>query len=170
VNPADWTQCGGSSPAVESYSYNATGNLMSQTGVGTYQYWDAAHRHAVTNLNNGPQMGWYDNNGNMTQRIENGVTYVQGWDADNKLTSVTASGQSSQFAYDADGNRVRKIETGAVCRRFQQHRYHCLGVSDAVSHRGAGRGQKRAEDDQRQQLARAESIHVYARQRQADEH
>jgi len=96
----------------ESYSYNAIGNLTSKGGTAMY-YWDAAHKHAVTNLslNNNEQMAWYDANGNMFQRKAGGTTYSQTWNADNRLTSVVGNdGANVSYAYDADGKRVRKVE------------------------------------------------------------
>jgi RHS repeat-associated protein len=99
----------------ETYSYDAIGNLTSKGGVAMY-YWDAAHKHALTNLslNNNAQMAWYDANGNMYLRKEGGTTYSQTWDADNRLTRVTstAGGRNAdtQFFYDADGQLVKKVE------------------------------------------------------------
>jgi hypothetical protein len=65
----------------------------------TYDYNDAAHKHAVTHLN-GVQKYWYDANGNMTIRISGSNTYNFTYDAVNHLTSFIGATTAS-FAYDA---------------------------------------------------------------------
>jgi uncharacterized protein RhaS with RHS repeats len=81
--------------ATESYTYNATtGNLASKTGVGSYTYMDAAHKHAVTHLG-GVQKYWYDANGNMTKRIVGADTFDLSFDYENHLTQVKKNGSLS---------------------------------------------------------------------------
>jgi RHS repeat-associated protein len=88
----------------EDYAYNiSTGNLASKTGMGTYDYNDAAHKHAVTHLNS-VQKYWYDCNGNMTTRVAGG-TYNLTYDAENRMVGV--SGTTSQsFIYDPVGHQA----------------------------------------------------------------
>jgi RHS repeat-associated protein len=96
----------GGTYATESYTYNATtGNLASKTGVGSYTYMDAAHKHAVTHLG-GVQKYWYDANGNMTKRIVGANTTNLAYDQENRLTGASGAVTAS-FVYDGDGNRVR---------------------------------------------------------------
>ncbi len=86
--------------------------LLAWTGV-TQWYSDTAH--AVTHLN-GDRRAWYDQNGNMTQRVEvsgsQRITYTQEWDVENKLVAVTntVTGQVTRFYRDADGNLVKKSD------------------------------------------------------------
>jgi hypothetical protein len=69
--------------------------------------------HAPTHIG-GRQIGWYDANGDMTQRVEisgtTAVTYTQGWDVYNRLTAVTNTVTLSvtQYCYNADGARMRR--------------------------------------------------------------
>jgi RHS repeat-associated protein len=89
----------------EDYTYDGnTGNLLSKTGNGTYDY-DPQHKHAVIKLA-GVQKYWYDANGNMLTRISGGGTYSFAYDSENRLASVSGAATAS-FVYDGDGNRVK---------------------------------------------------------------
>jgi RHS repeat-associated protein len=99
----------------DSYAFNAIGNfLWKDSTARNYQYLDSAHVHAPTHIG-GRQIGWYDANGNMTQRVEItgtvAVTYTQAWDIYNRLTTVTntVTGQATSYRYNADGSRIRRI-------------------------------------------------------------
>jgi YD repeat-containing protein len=99
----------------DTYRYNAIGNfLWKDSTARNYQYLDTAHAHAPTHIG-GRQIGWYDANGNMTQRVEvsgtTAVTYTQAWDVYNRLTTVTNTVTLSvtQYRYNADGSRMRRV-------------------------------------------------------------
>ena len=113
---------GGWQPALaaytETYAYDAIGNFVSKGGV-TQWYSDTAHVHAVTHFN-GDRRAWYDQNGNMTQRVEvsgsQRITYTQEWDVENRLFAVTntVTGQVTRFYRDADGALVKKSEPVSI--------------------------------------------------------
>ncbi|MCX7854281.1 MAG: hypothetical protein N2383_16060, partial [Caldilineales bacterium] len=97
----------------ESYTYNASGNLMSKTGVGSYP--DGAggggcpegalsKPHAVVTA--GSNTYCYDQNGNLRRRKIGATTYTLTYDAENRLTGVSG-GASASFVYDGDGQRVK---------------------------------------------------------------
>ena len=90
----------------ESYQYNAIGNILSKSGVGSYSYPNPSQPrpHAATAARGNSYA--YDTNGNMTTRTEGSVTYNQGWDMENRLSTVTVNGQTTTFTYDGDGKRV----------------------------------------------------------------
>ena len=89
----------------ETYSYSASGNLLSRTRIsGTYTYpvGTAIRPHAATKI--GTKMIGYDANGNM---VSDGTRSLV-WDRSNQLASVTQGGSAVTFSYGADGSRVMK--------------------------------------------------------------
>ncbi len=89
----------GADPAV-GFTYSKGGNISTNSRVGTYQYEDQGHRHAVTSA--GSNSYGYDANGNMTTK--NGISMT--YDYDNRLKTV---GAGTSFVYDWQGQRVKKI-------------------------------------------------------------
>ncbi|EUB98387.1 RHS repeat-associated core domain containing protein-containing protein [Rhizobium sp. CF080] len=89
----------------ETYSYSASGNLLSRTRIaGTYTYpvGTAVRPHAATKIGTKP-IG-YDANGNM---VSDGTRSLV-WDRSNQLASVTQGGSTVTFSYGPDGSRVMK--------------------------------------------------------------
>ncbi|WP_310221880.1 RHS repeat-associated core domain-containing protein, partial [Neorhizobium sp. 2083] len=89
----------------ETYSYSATGNLLSRTRIaGTYTYpaGNAVRPHAATQI--GAKTIGYDANGNM---VSDGTRSLV-WDRSNQLASVTQGGSAVTFSYGPDGSRVMK--------------------------------------------------------------
>ncbi len=76
-------------------------------GNETYQYNDAAHKHAVTQA--GANYFCYDANGNMTRRNATSSACTNGdalaYDAENRLTSITVDANTTTYVYDRDGTR-----------------------------------------------------------------
>ncbi|MCJ9754969.1 hypothetical protein MOV61_29990, partial [Neorhizobium sp. BETTINA12A] len=89
----------------ETYSYSATGNLLSRTRIaGTYTYpaGTAVRPHAATQI--GSKTIGYDANGNM---VSDGTRTLV-WDRSNQLASVSQGGSAVSFSYGPDGSRVMK--------------------------------------------------------------
>ena len=107
----------------EGYEYESgTGNLWKKNGA-TYTY-DAAHKHAVSSLDNGNTYG-YDANGNMTARhVKEGTQfkdYTLTYDAENRLVSVNGAATVNFYGVypersrrDADGKQVKTIVNGVT--------------------------------------------------------
>jgi YD repeat-containing protein len=96
------------------YTYDMLGNITSMAGY-AYWYYDAAHKHAVTDLSAGgmPFAHFsYDANGNMISRWENGATTTQNFNVENELSSVVSGGNTTSFAYDAASIRVKTVRPG----------------------------------------------------------
>jgi RHS repeat-associated protein len=90
----------------QSFTYDAIGNLTSNSRLGAYRYDDAAHKHAVTAAGSGLSYT-YDANGNRLSG--DGKTYV--WDAEDQLVSVTdEEGVTTAFEYGIGGNRLKKTQ------------------------------------------------------------
>jgi RHS repeat-associated protein len=103
--------------ATQSYTYNAIGNLLSKTGVGTYTYpasGPSSVRPHTPSAVNGASYS-YDANGNLT--AGSGRSYT--WTAENLPASISWSGGSESYSYDADGERVAKTVGGATTLYFQ---------------------------------------------------
>ncbi len=87
---------------LQTYSYNAIGNITNKSDIGNYTYSGAnfANPHAATAINGTNQT--YDNNGNLT----NDGTWTHSWSYDNRLIQSTRGTTTVRYGYDTDGNRV----------------------------------------------------------------
>jgi len=96
------------------YTYDATGNLTSKTGVGSYTYGLNAGPHAVPAVDNAGVISnyHYDANGSMTSG--NGRTLV--YNSFNKPTQMANATADIRFSYGADRARVirQNIVTGEL--------------------------------------------------------
>jgi RHS repeat-associated protein len=99
----------------KTYGYDATGNITSKTGVGTYSYGQlggcnpaTARPHAVTGITGTINTTFcYDANGNLTSG--NGLTIS--WTAFNQPTQVYKDGAHyDQFAYGPEHQRVTHLQ------------------------------------------------------------
>ena len=90
----------------ESYAYDALGNLIFKGDQ--LQSYQSRLPHALTHIH-GRQVSWYDDNGNMTQRVDaDGIVWSQRWTVENMLARAT-SGKGSEdlgFFYDGDSQLV----------------------------------------------------------------
>jgi len=99
-------------------TYDAGGNILSKSDVGTYSYNasgpSSVRPHAVASITGGPagdKNYLYDSNGNMISG--DGRSLV--WAAFDKPVSVARDGGTLSFAYDAEYQRVRQtLATGAT--------------------------------------------------------
>jgi RHS repeat-associated protein len=111
---------GGVANYSHSYAYDKLGNIISYTGLGSYDYLNRnancpapqpAHSQPQAVKQIGGRYYCYDKNGNMTRRVEDGVTYIQTFDVQNRLVSVDKSVVgTTTFAYDAAGIRVKTVK------------------------------------------------------------
>jgi RHS repeat-associated protein len=86
----------------QAFTYDALGNITSNSAVGSYAYGAAAHVHAVTSA--GSNVYTYDANGNMVSGAGRTLT----WNPDNVVTSIVSGGETVAFDYDYSGQRVYK--------------------------------------------------------------
>lgn len=104
-----------SSNGTVSVAYNAIGNILSKTGVGSYSYGqNGAKPHAVTSVSGGsgstPTSYTYDDNGNMLGRQVGGSnTLTTVWTSFNMPKSMYSGQNGSRFTYDINNNRIRQI-------------------------------------------------------------
>ncbi|GLI02451.1 RHS repeat-associated core domain-containing protein [Phytohabitans aurantiacus] len=121
----------GPAPYHHSYTYDKTGNRLTETlhgiaeaadTVREYEYPAAGQKqpHTLTGIKttmDGAETAGsyrYDPAGNTVERP--GVTGQQtlNWDAEGHLTSVTEGGRTTSFVYDPDGNRLLRREPGVT--------------------------------------------------------
>ncbi len=117
-----------------SWTYNSIGNMLTRNdnnGNVTYQYNDANHKHAVSQI--GSQYFCYDANGNMTRRNATSSACTNGdalvYDKENKLTSITVGATTTTYLYDGDGNRVKKVAGGVTTYYVGNHYEVTIGVA-----------------------------------------
>src|SRR3989339_891388 len=112
----------------EDYTYSATGNILSKTGVGAYQYNDARHPAAVT------LAGWetfsYNGNGRLTSAVGGGGGGEYTYDYLNRLTTLTNTAGTSHYLYGDGYDRVQKILPDGTSRTY-------LGELSEVDQTGA---------------------------------
>ena len=96
--------------AIESYTYNGTGDRLSKTSVGglatgTYGYQTGTHW--LTTIGSAARS--YDSNGNTIGSASGGQTLGFGYDNRNRLSLVQANQQTvATYAYNALGERISK--------------------------------------------------------------
>ncbi|MBB5357740.1 RHS repeat-associated protein [Rhodanobacter sp. ANJX3] len=107
--------------ALQSYTYNPTGDRLSKTGnglaTGSYSYTTGTHQ--LSGIGNGARTR--DANGNMTGNSSAGQTWGYGYNGRNRLTVVQANGNTvGTYGYNALGQRISKVATlpTAVSQRF----------------------------------------------------
>lgn len=103
--------------AIETYTYNKTGDRLSKTGnglaMGTYGY--QAGTHWLTGIGNGART--YDANGNATGNASGGSAFGYGYNDRNRMVVVQQSGQTvGSYTHNALGQRVAKAT--AIDQRF----------------------------------------------------
>lgn len=97
---------------VSTVAYDATGNILSKTGVGDYTNGQSAGPHAVTSVADGTNTlsYTYDDNGNMLGRQVSGSnTLTTIWTSFNKPLSIYSGQNGSTFAYDINNSRITQI-------------------------------------------------------------
>jgi RHS repeat-associated protein len=94
----------------QTFTYDAAGNMRSNSALGTYDYplASANRPHAPTSVNG--EIFSYDANGNMLTGLHG---KVMTYDAENRPLSVTHNGVQTRYVYGADGARL-KITTEAA--------------------------------------------------------
>ena len=91
----------------QSFTYDAAGNMLSNSRVGAYSYLPGTHRPTTV----AGQALTYDANGNMTTGY---AQKAMRYDGENRLTSVTFGGKTTSYVYGADGTRLKKTENAGT--------------------------------------------------------
>jgi RHS repeat-associated protein len=120
LTSASSTNAATSTNYLETYTYDAIGNITAKTGQGSYTYAGTsyANPHAATAI--GGASLTYDNNGNLTG--DGTATYT--WDYENRLTQSTRNSLSVTYAYDHDEERVR--QANATTTTVYPSRYYSV--------------------------------------------
>jgi RHS repeat-associated protein len=117
---ADPGPLGGAAPYRFTWTYDQTGNRLTQRrfgpggGATTYSHPQSGspHPHAVTQASTSSPTGTqvntyaYDDTGNLIERNRQGQTQTLTWNAEGKVESIEDAQGTTEFVYDADGNRL----------------------------------------------------------------
>ena len=124
--------------STQTYTYDALGNLLTRSDVGTYLYEgnqnaSYANPHAVTSIDGDTLT--YDENGNVTS-VENIATYA--WNTKNQLVSLSPLPSSplpsASFVYDPEGTRIKSvIGTNVTIYPFAGFRYENDVINKEIS-------------------------------------
>jgi RHS repeat-associated protein len=98
-----------SDPALDrSYDYDAIGRMTFHSQLGSYQYDDPDHPHAMTSTGAGATRS-YDQNGNATRVSDpSGRNFKIQWSVTDRPTLFDGSAGTYEMTYDVGGARVRK--------------------------------------------------------------
>jgi RHS repeat-associated protein len=96
-------------PLAKTFAYNAIGNLLSKSDVGTYSYPPAGspQPHAVMNVSGGVISATftYDQNGNQTSGLGRSIVYT----SYNKPASITQGARTISFLDDTEHQRFKQV-------------------------------------------------------------
>jgi len=92
----------------QTYSYSPTGNILSNSFLGTYLYdgTNNANPQAVTKA--GAKTFSYDKNGNVISTLNAGITQNLTYDYRNNVTQIAIGASTTKYTYDSGYNRVKK--------------------------------------------------------------
>jgi RHS repeat-associated protein len=126
---------------VKTFSYNAIGNLLSKSDVGTYSYPVAgsALPHAVSSVSGTITSTFtYDPNGNQTAGVGRSITYT----SYNKPASITQGLSTLFFSHDVDHQRFMQQAPEGTTLYFDAFGVHAelfsSGASEWVDYVSAG--------------------------------
>ena len=118
----------GTTLTTKTYSYNAIGNLLTKSDMGSYTYGPSvnspdAGSHAVTSVidNNSVNHDFvYDLNGNQTEgyNFTTDSVRTQTWTSYNKVKTITQDTTVLTFSYGADRARFKQINNNGKTTRY----------------------------------------------------
>ncbi len=117
---------------VKTFSYNAIGNLLTKSDVGTYSYPVAgsALPHAVTSVSGTITSTFsYDPNGNQTAGVGRSITYT----SYNKPASITQGSSTLFFSHDVDHQRFMQQAPEGTTLYFDAFGVHAELFSSGTS-------------------------------------
>ena len=97
--------------AAQQFTYDAAGNILSKTGVGTYMYpagASAVRPHAVQSVSGISGTFGYDNNGNLVSAAGKTVT----WTSFDMPLTITKGAANATFYYGPEHQRLRQLRGG----------------------------------------------------------
>ncbi|MFG2059153.1 RHS repeat-associated core domain-containing protein [Micromonospora sp. NPDC048930] len=137
---------GGAAPYWQSWTYDKTGNRLSETnydtttGAGTtssstYPAAGTSRPHALSSVTTAGATNSfsYDAVGNTTGRTVAGSTQGLTWDAEGNLSKVVEGGKTTEFLYDADGNRLIQRDPDAVTLYLGQAEVKLIKATSALA-------------------------------------
>jgi RHS repeat-associated protein len=140
---------GGAAPYWQQWSYDATGNRLTQTDHATangdvsttssYPAAGAAQPHTLLSSTTTDNTGTlarsygYDTAGNTRSRPGVAGQQTLVWDAEGHLTSASDTTGTSSFIYDADGNRLIRHDPGGATLYLPNTELRLSAPSGAVS-------------------------------------
>jgi RHS repeat-associated protein len=102
----------GISTPVRSWTYDAVGNRLTKTELGTRTYVYDANDRLTSEIFGTTTTHSYDDNGNLlTTKQGSTITAEYRWDVENRMTGSTIGGKVMSYGYDPNGIRRSQIVT-----------------------------------------------------------
>ena len=137
---------GGPAPYWQSWTYDKTGNRLTETNYNTttalgtassstYPAAGASRPHALSTVTTSGATNsfTYDADGNTTGRTVAGSAQTLTWDAEGNLSKVVEGSKTTEFLYDADGNRLIERDPDAVTLYLGQAELKLTKAASALS-------------------------------------
>ena len=132
LTSASTTNASTSPDYLQTWGYNALGNMATSSTLGTYSYGSTnyANPHAATSIGTSTITSlYYDNNGNLASTTRGSTTWRYGWDYRNEMTSAASGTATTTFGYDHVGNRVSMRSTGSASTTFANRFFNQQGAT-----------------------------------------
>ena len=132
LSTASTTNASTSHNYLQTWGYNAIGNISTTSAIGDYQYdghtgTNYANPHAATSI--GSMTLNYDRNGNLGTTTQGTTQWLYNWDYKNQLTQAASGTATTTYGYDHNGSRVRMAVNGLATTTYPTKNYNVQGAT-----------------------------------------
>ncbi|OGW71048.1 MAG: hypothetical protein A2047_03770 [Omnitrophica bacterium GWA2_41_15] len=132
LSTASTTNASTSPNYLQTWGYNAIGNISTTSAIGDYQYdghtgTNYANPHAATSI--GSMTLNYDRNGNLGTTTQGTTQWLYNWDYKNQLTQAASGTATTTYGYDHNGRRVTMAVNGLSTTTYPTKNYNVQGAT-----------------------------------------